>query len=108
MSGSALHGSSGPPSTFRSLLGSGITAALPSDLAERVFAVMRTQRERGRSILFITHRLKEVIATCDRATILRDGGAVATIVPTEGSEEVQIRRVAQYLFGFSGKKANRA
>src|SRR4051794_29939454 len=64
-----------------------ITAALPSDLAERVFAVMRRQREQGRSVLFITHRLNEVIQTCDRATILRDGGAVATIVPAEGGEE---------------------
>src|SRR4051794_29808667 len=64
-----------------------ITAALPSDLAERVFAVMRSQRERGRSVLFITHRLNEVIQYCDRATILRDGGAVATIVPAEGGEE---------------------
>src|SRR6476619_2379117 len=65
-----------------------ITAALPSDLAERVFTVMRASRERGRSVLFITHRLKEVIASCDRATILRDGGAVATIVPEEGGEEL--------------------
>jgi ribose transport system ATP-binding protein len=63
-----------------------ITAALPSDLAERVFQVMHAWRERGRSVLFITHRLKEVIATCDRATILRDGGNVATIVPQEGGE----------------------
>jgi ribose transport system ATP-binding protein len=65
----------------RLLLLDEITAALPSDLAERVFVVMRAARERGRSVLFITHRLKEVIASCDRATILRDGGAVATIVP---------------------------
>src|SRR3954469_25495539 len=63
-----------------------ITAALPSDLAERVFRVMRDAREAGRSVLFITHRLKEVIATCDRATILRDGVDVATIVPQEGGE----------------------
>jgi ribose transport system ATP-binding protein len=71
----------------RLLLLDEITAALPSDLAERVFAVMRAQRERGRSVLFITHRLNEVITVCDRATILRDGGAVATIVPEEGGEE---------------------
>ena len=38
-----------------------ITAALPSDLAELVFTVMREQRDRGRSVLFITHRLAEVI-----------------------------------------------
>ena len=50
-----------------------ITAALPSDLAERVFAVMREWRERGRSVLFISHRLAEVTALCDRATVLRDG-----------------------------------
>ncbi|MFL5961637.1 MAG: sugar ABC transporter ATP-binding protein [Gaiellaceae bacterium] len=70
-----------------------ITAALPSDLAERVFAVMRASRERGRSVLFITHRLKEVIASCDRATILRDGGAVATIVPEEGGEETIVEHM---------------
>jgi ribose transport system ATP-binding protein len=72
-----------------------ITAALPSDLAERVFAVMHERRERGGSVLFITHRLKEVIATCDRATILRDGTAVATIVPQEGGEE----RIVEYMLG---------
>ena len=72
----------------RLLLLDEITAALPSDLAERVFVAMRNQRERGRSVLFITHRLNEVIQNCDRATILRDGGAVATIVPEEGGEEL--------------------
>jgi ribose transport system ATP-binding protein len=78
-----------------------ITAALPSDLAERVFTVMRAARERGRSVLFITHRLKEVIASCDRATILRDGGAVATIVPEEGGEE----RIVEYMLGEEAAQA---
>lgn len=72
-----------------------ITAALPSDLAERVFAVMRDAPAQGRSVLFITHRLKEVIATCDRATILRDGGAVATIAPQEGGEQT----IVEYMLG---------
>jgi ribose transport system ATP-binding protein len=78
-----------------------ITAALPSDLAERVFAVMRDSREQGRSVLFITHRLKEVIANCDRATILRDGGAVATIVPQEGGEET----IVEYMLGPEAARA---
>ena len=78
-----------------------ITAALPSDLAERVFAVMRDWRERGRSVMFITHRLAEVIQSCDRATILRDGGAVGTIVPEEGGEET----IVEYMLGPEVAKA---
>jgi ribose transport system ATP-binding protein len=64
-----------------------ITAALPSDLAAKVFAVMREWKERGRSVLFITHRLAEVTATCDRASVLRDGRTVGTLVPKTGEEE---------------------
>jgi ribose transport system ATP-binding protein len=72
-----------------------ITAALPSDLAERVFAVMQAQKERGRSALFITHRLREVIAHCDRATVLRDGRHVGTLVPREGGEE----KIVEFMLG---------
>jgi len=78
-----------------------ITAALPSDLSERVFAVMRDQREHGRSVLFITHRLAEVIANCDRATVLRDGADVGTLVPQEGGEE----RIVEYMLGPEAAKA---
>jgi ribose transport system ATP-binding protein len=78
-----------------------ITAALPSDLADRVFAVMRDRRERGRSVLFITHRLAEVIATCDRATILRDGRDVGTMVPQEGGET----RIVEIMLGPEAARA---
>ena len=80
-----------------------ITAALPSDLAERVFAVMRKQREQGRSVLFITHRLAEVIATCDRATILRDGENVDTMVPQEGGEA----RIVEIMLGPEAARAEK-
>src|SRR4051812_1602287 len=63
-----------------------ITAALPSDLAERVFVAARELRDSGRSVLFISHRLAEVTLLCDRATVLRDGRAVGTLEPTQGSE----------------------
>jgi ribose transport system ATP-binding protein len=78
-----------------------ITAALPSDLADRVFEVMRAWRERGRSVLFITHRLAEVIASCDRATVLRDGHHVGTLEPREGGEE----RIVEYMLGPEAAKA---
>jgi ribose transport system ATP-binding protein len=64
-----------------------ITAALPADLAERVFEVIRRQKAAGRSVLFISHRLGEVRASCDQATILRDGRNVATFPPAESGEE---------------------
>lgn len=63
-----------------------ITAALTSNQAEKVFEVMQTWKERGRSVLFITHRLAEVLLMCDSATILRDGAAVAQLSPREGGE----------------------
>jgi ribose transport system ATP-binding protein len=78
-----------------------ITAALPSDLAERVFDVMRARREQGRSVLFITHRLAEVIAICDRATILRDGRDVGTMVPKEGGEA----RIVEIMLGPEAARA---
>jgi len=53
-----------------------ITAALPADLTERVFAVVRDWRRRGHSVIFISHRMAEVAALADRATILRDGVTV--------------------------------
>jgi ribose transport system ATP-binding protein len=72
-----------------------ITAALPSDLAERVFTIIRLWKEQGRSVLFITHRLAEVIAVCDRATVLRDGHDVGTLIPTVGGEE----QIVEYMLG---------
>jgi ribose transport system ATP-binding protein len=67
-----------------------ITAALPSDFAERVFVVMRQWREQGRAVLFISHRLKEVRAICDRATVLRDGHDVGTLIPMESGEGAMV------------------
>lgn len=63
-----------------------ITAALPADHVEVVFDLMRRWRDRGCSVLFITHRLGEVLQTCDRATVLRDGRDVETLAPGEGGE----------------------
>ena len=54
------------------------TAALTSVEVERLFAVMRTLREHGAAVLFISHRLEEVFASCQRVTIMRDGRFVRT------------------------------
>lgn len=63
-----------------------ITAALTADQAEQVFAVMEQWKERGNSVLIITHRLGEVMRMCDRATVLRDGRDVEVCVPRDVGE----------------------
>src|SRR5262245_22745864 len=67
-----------------------ITAALPPDLSERVFAIMARWKERNRSVLFITHRLAEVREHCDMCTVLRDGRNVASFHPGKEGGEAQI------------------
>ncbi len=54
------------------------TAALTNVEVERLFEVMRTLRKQGAAVLFISHRLEEVFASCQRVTIMRDGRFVRT------------------------------
>ena len=61
-----------------------MTAALPADLTERVLEVVGAQRASGRSVIFISHRLIEISALCDRATVLRDGETVGVVDMTPG------------------------
>lgn len=72
-----------------------ITAALPTDLAARVFEVMARQTASGGSVLFISHRLEEVVTYCDMCTVFRDGKDVASFVPREGGEN----RIVQAMLG---------
>ena len=64
-----------------------ITAALPADLTERVLDVIGRQRGGDRSVIFISHRMIEIAAICDRATVLREGVTVGVVDVTERSEE---------------------
>ncbi len=54
------------------------TAALTGEEAERLFKVLREIRRSGRAVLYVSHRLDEVVTLCDRVTVLRDGAVIAT------------------------------
>ncbi|HWG74040.1 MAG TPA: sugar ABC transporter ATP-binding protein [Acidimicrobiales bacterium] len=54
------------------------TAALTSVEVDRLFEVIRTLRAEGAAVMFISHRLEEVYACCQRVTIMRDGRFVRT------------------------------
>jgi ribose transport system ATP-binding protein len=64
-----------------------MTAALPANLTERVLEVIGRQKGTDRSVIFISHRLIEIAAVCDRATVLREGETVGVVDVTEGSED---------------------
>ncbi len=54
------------------------TAALTAAEAARLFAAIAHLKEQGTAVVYVSHRLEEVLALADRATVLRDGRVVAT------------------------------
>lgn len=49
------------------------SAALTVHEVERLFAIIRDLKQQGIGIIYISHRLEEIFAACDRVTVLRDG-----------------------------------
>jgi len=54
------------------------TAALETHEVERLFAVLARMKRQGTAIVYVSHRLDEVVALADRCTVLRDGRVAAT------------------------------
>ncbi len=67
------------------------TAALTTVEVDRLFEVMRTLRSQGAAVMFISHRLEEVFASCQRVTIMRDGRFVRTAAIDELTVDDVIR-----------------
>jgi ABC-type uncharacterized transport system ATPase subunit len=63
------------------------TAVLTPQEAEGLFEVMRSLIDSGRSIIFISHKLKEVLEICDRVVVLRGGKVVGEADPKQSTEE---------------------
>ncbi len=71
------------------------TSALSPPEVERLFGVLRRLRDAGRSIIFISHFLDDVLAVCDRVTVFRNGRKVAV----EACEGVDKRWVIGRMIG---------
>jgi rhamnose transport system ATP-binding protein len=67
------------------------TAALTTVEVERLFEVIRALRREGAAVLFISHRLEEVFASCQRVTIMRDGRFVRSALVAEITVDEIIR-----------------
>jgi len=64
------------------------TAVLTPQETDELLNVMRTLKKRGTSIIFITHKLREVKEVADKITIIRLGKVVATTTPEASQEEL--------------------
>ncbi len=64
-----------------------MTAALPTDLVERVLTVVREQANQGMGVIYVSHRFSEISELCDRASVLRDGMTVGDLRIEPGVEE---------------------
>ncbi len=63
------------------------TAVLTESEADRLLAAMKRLADQGISLLFITHRLDEVLSVSDNITVLRDGEQVSSLATSEASVE---------------------
>jgi simple sugar transport system ATP-binding protein len=63
------------------------TAVLTPQETQEIFAVLRRLAEQGHSIVFISHKLYEVLEIADRITVIRRGRVVGTRKPAETDEE---------------------
>jgi len=63
------------------------SAALPGDGCDLLFEKITEMKAAGASILFVSHRLREVLRICDSVTVLRDGELVETLSSADLDEE---------------------
>ena len=73
------------------------TAVLTPQEADDLFAVIRTLQTQGTSVIFISHKLKEVLAISDRIMVLRRGQVVGETTPGSATE----RSLAEMMVGRS-------
>jgi simple sugar transport system ATP-binding protein len=62
------------------------TAVLTPQETEEFFVTIRNLQEQGTSIIFISHKLKEVLSIADRISVLHNGCLVGTVLPDEATE----------------------
>ena len=84
------------------------TAVLTPQEVEALFHTLRDMTKRGHTIVFISHKLDEVLAIADRVTVLRRGKVTAAGVPAKGATKAQLAKLMvgrDILFLLEKKKA---
>jgi len=86
------------------------TAALPAEAHENLFRVVRSLREHGTAVVYISHELPDVFGLCDRITVMKDGRLVATTETAETTRDEVIRGMVGRRLGelFPARRPRRA
>jgi ABC-type sugar transport system ATPase subunit len=71
------------------------TSSLSETETERLFVVVRGLREKGISVIYISHRLEEIIGLADEVTVLRDG----RVVHSESMTRLDIPQIVRHMVG---------
>jgi ABC-type sugar transport system ATPase subunit len=69
-----------------------VTATLASDIVQDLFAIIRALKQAGKTIIFISHRLQEVLTICDEVLVLKDGSLQGHVDNSEKKDLASIRR----------------
>ena len=72
------------------------TASLSPFESEILFGIMRGLTRRGHGLIFVSHRMEEIFAACDRITVLREGRVVGDALPVS---EMSGARLVQLMIG---------
>jgi ribose transport system ATP-binding protein len=75
------------------------TAALPRSESIRLLELLRRMARNGTSVLYVSHRLQEVLSLCDRISVLRSGHLVATRDAARSDEAEIAHRMLGYELG---------
>jgi general nucleoside transport system ATP-binding protein len=73
------------------------TAVLTPQETDQLIGVMRSLRDEGKAIVFITHKLREVRAIADKITVIRHGKVVGTAKPTDSEADLAELMVGRHV-----------
>lgn len=77
------------------------TASLTETETQSLFGLMRKLKDRGISIIYISHRMEEIFRIADRITVLRDGRRIVT----ERTSALSMQQVIDYMVGQAMEQA---
>jgi ABC-type sugar transport system ATPase subunit len=83
------------------------TSSLFDDAAERLFGLIAALKQRGVSMVYVSHKMDEIFRICDRATVLRDGETVGTVEMADASVNELIRMMVGRELSITARAARR-